>query len=415
MLQSQLFTKTAKIAPQDEPSLNAKLLMQAGFIDKLMAGVYTLLPLGFLVIKKIEKIIREEIEAIGGQEVYLPALHPIENYQKTKRDKIDVLLETELHGGTKLFLGQSHEEIIAPLLKKFVFSYKDLPRSVFQFQTKFRNELRAKSGILRGREFMMKDLYSFHASEDDLNEYYKLVQKAYFRIFERVGILDKTYLTFASGGTFSKYSHEFQTICSAGEDIIYICEKCSLAINKELIHEQKTCPNCDNADLKEEKSIEVGNIFKQGTRFTEPFDLSFIDNAGKKEFVNMGAYGIGLGRLMGTVVESYNDESGIIWPKSIAPFQVHLVGLKIEENKVAEKAQEIYDLLKNNGFDCLYDDRKDVSAGQKFADADLIGCPFRILISEKSLNQNSLEIKKRATGEVDFVKIDKIIEYLNND
>ena len=411
MLQSQLFTKTTKTIPHDEPSFNAQMLIRAGFIDKLFAGVYTMLPLGLRVIKKIEDIIREEINQIDGQEVYMPALHPIENYKKTRRDKIDVLFHTKMNNGSELVLGPSHEEIIAAFMRKFIFSYKDLPRAVYQFQTKFRNELRAKSGIMRGREFRMKDLYSFHADESDLNRYYKLAQKAYFNIFDRCGILDKTYLTFASGGTFSKYSHEFQTLCQAGEDFIYICNKCSLAINKEIIKEQNVCPNCDNVDLREEKSIEVGNIFKQKTRFTQPFNTQYTDQDGEKKDILMGAYGIGLGRLMGTAVELHNDEAGIIWPEEIAPFKVHLIGIKLNEASVKQKADEIYKILEEAGIDVLYDDR-DARVGEKFADADLIGCPFRLIVSDKAIKKNTLEIKKRDSGEVSFVKVEKIIEWL---
>ncbi len=416
MLQSQLFTKTIKNTPQDETSLNAQMLIKAGFIDKLFAGAYTILPLGLRVLKNIEEIIREEIDNTDGQEIYMPALHPFENYKKTQRDKMDILFHTQLQNKSRLVLGTSHEEVLVPLMKKFILSYKDLPKAIYQFQTKFRNELRAKSGIMRGREFLMKDMYSFHATEDCLNKYYKLIQKAYFNIFSRCGILDKTYFTFASGGTFSKYSHEFQTVCVAGEDTIYVCDKCNLAINEEIIKEQSACPNCNNKELKQEKSIESGNIFKLGNRFTKAFNAKYTNNNGEQKDILMGCYGIGLGRLMGTIVELHHDENGIIWPNEIAPFKVHLILIENKKGTTSskEKAQEIYELLQENNINTLYDDRHDATIGEKFADADLIGCSYRVIISDKTIKNKSLEIKNRITGEVEFVKTEEIIEHMTH-
>lgn len=417
MLQSQLFTKTTKTAPNNEPSFNAQMLIKAGFIDKLFSGVYSILPLGLQVIRKIEDIIREEINTVGGQEIQMPALSPLENYEKTGRDKLDILFHTKLQNNSKIVLGISHEEILVPLVKKFIISYKDLPRAIYQFQTKFRNELRAKAGIMRGREFLMKDMYSFHTSQEDLNEYYKIVQKSYFKIFERCGILDHTFLTFASGGSFSKYSHEFQTVCGAGEDIIHICEKCSIGINKEIIEEQPACPNCDSTELKPEKSIEAGNIFKLGNRFTKAFNAQYTDSDGSKKDIVMGCYGIGLGRLMGTSVELNHDEHGIIWPDEIAPFKVHLILIQGKQSNIKdeskEKADEIYELLQNNNIDVLYDERKDITIGEKFADSDLIGCTWRIIVSGKTVKNKSLEIKKRNSGEIEFIKINDIVKRLS--
>jgi prolyl-tRNA synthetase len=410
MRQSLLFTKIAKEAPKDETSLNAQFLIRAGFIDKLFAGVYTILPLGLRVVKKIEQIIREEMNNIGGQEIYMPALQPLENYVKTGRDKIDVLYYTKQRNGAELVLGQSHEEVVAPLLKKFISSYKDLPRMPYQFQTKFRNELRAKSGIMRGREFIMKDMYSFHADENDLNEFYKLAQKAYFKIFERCGLLDITYLTYASGGTFSKYSHEFQTLTEAGEDLIHICGACAIAVNQEIIEEQKTCPVCGSKKLKAAKAVEVGNIFKLGTRFSRPFDVQYTDNTGQKHDVSMGCYGIGLGRLMGTIVEISHDKDGMIWPAETAPFRAHLVEIAGKSGNTTAAAERLYQDLEGRGCETLYDDRADMSAGVKFAEADLIGCPWRVVVSEKTLKQEGAEIKSRATGGTRLVRLDKVAE-----
>lgn len=410
MRQSELFTKTTKELPKDETSFNAQMLIRAGFIDKVSAGIYSFLPLGHRVHEKIKNIVREEMNAIGGQEIFMPALTPKEAWDTTKRwESFNVLFKLMGVDKKEYALGATHEEIITPLVKKHVFSYKDLPTFIYQIQTKFRNELRAKAGLLRGREFSMKDLYSFHTSEEDLNEYYKLAQKAYFKIFERCGLLDLTYLTFASGGAFSKYSHEFQVLAENGEDLIHICNDCSIAINKEIIEEQKVCPHCKNKKLKEEKAIEIGNIFKLGNKFSKDFGFQYTDEDGKKKDVIMGCYGIGPSRIMGTIVEIHNDKKGIIWPEEIAPFRVHLVSL--QEN---EKANEIYDKLRENNIEVLYDDREDSGAGEKFADADLIGCPIRILVSAKTLKKNSVEVKRRDSDEEELVGVDEMIENLNS-
>ena len=409
MRQSKLFTKTLKNPPQGEQSQSAQILIQAGFIDKLFAGAYSILPLGWRVIKKIENIIREEIDNIDGQEVLMPSLHPLENYKKTGRDKIDILFYTQLKNEMKLVLSQSNEEVITPLMKKYITSYRDLPKAVYHFQVKFRNELRAKSGIIRTREFLMKDLYSFHKDEKDLDRYYELVKKTYFKIFKRCGIRKETYYTYASGGTFSKYSHEFQTISSAGEDIIHICKNCNLAINDEIKNKIKECPGCGKNDFEKKKSIEVGNIFKLGTRFSKSFDFQFTDEKAQQKDVIMGCYGIGLGRLMGTIVEKSNDKNGIIWPKEVSPFKVHL--LELDSKTEAEK---IYKTLEQNQIETLFDDRQDKSAGEKFADSDLIGIPYRIVVSKKTLEKDSVEIKKRNSKKMELVKISKLIEKLKN-
>ena len=407
-----MFTKTSKTAPKDEPSLNAALLIRAGFVDKLMAGVYTMLPLGFRVYKKIEQIIREEINAVGGQEVLMPSLQPKERWQATGRfEGLDVLFRfTSFYSKTDYILGPTHEEVVAPLLKRFVSSYKDLPAAVYHIQNKFRDEKRAKSGLLRGREFTMKDLYSFHADQADLEGYYEKVKAAYIKIFSRCGIGDKTYLTYASGGTFAKYSHEFQTLTENGEDIIYICDRCRIAINKEIIADlENECPECHNTELREAKAVEVGNIFKLGTKYSLPFELIYTDEKGVSKPVVMGCYGIGLQRLLGTIVEVKNDGQGIIWPEPVAPFRVHLLSLKQEE-----EADKIYGKLTKGGIETLYDDRPDAAAGAKFADADLIGIPYRLVVSEKTLKENCVELKKRDGDKVEMVKIDKLGEYFKN-
>ncbi len=407
MKQSQQFTKTTKEAPKDEVSINAQLLLRAGFVDKLMAGVYTYLPLGFRVIKKIENIIREEMNALGAEEISMPALQPKDNWQKTGRwDSMDDLYKLKDKTDREFALGPTHEEVIVPLAKRHITSYKDLPVGLYQFQNKFRMELRAKSGLLRGREFLMKDLYSFHLDETDLNKYYEKAQEAYWRIFERLSLKPMTHLTYASGGSFSMYSHEFQTICEAGEDTIFICEKCNQAVNKEIKHEVKACPNCSGKDFKQAKAIEIGNIFILKNKFSQPFDLTVSDKDGNKKQLLMGCYGIGLSRLMGTLVEVFHDDKGIIWPEAVAPYKIHL--LSLDQNKQADK---IYADLIKQGLEVLYDDRV-ISAGEKFADADLIGLPYRLVVSEKSLKAGGIEMKKRNESKSKIIKISEIRKIL---
>jgi len=415
MLQSRLFTKTKRETSKDEEAINAQLLIRAGFIDKLMAGVYSFLPLGLKTLKKIEEIIRKEMIKIGGQEILMPALQPKSNWKITNRwETYDSLFKfTSFYSKNEYALGPTHEEIISPLAKKFVFSHKDLPLYIFQIQNKFRDEKRTKSGLLRSREFLMKDLYSFHRDEQDLDYYYEKVKAAYFRIFNQVGIGRLTYLTFASGGSFSKYSHEFQTITPAGEDKIYLCGKCKVAVNQEIIDEQKVCPQCGGEKLKIEKAIETANIFKLKTRFSEPFNLKYKDEKGKESDVMMGCYGLGPSRLMGAIVEIHHDEKGIIWPESIAPFKVHLLNLTNLTNLSGKRqttSDKIYNSLQKNNIEVLYDDRQDVSAGEKFADADLIGIPYRAVISEKTCGK--IELKKRNEKKTRLIGEKELLKFL---
>jgi prolyl-tRNA synthetase len=429
MLQSKLFSKTEKPAQSpagnvagENQAISHQLLERAGYIDQLMAGVYSYLPLGFLVLKNIENIIRKNMLAVDGQEILMPALNPKENWEKTGRwESLDVLFKLKGAGEKDMALAATHEEIVSPLAKKVIFSYKDLPLSVFQFQTKFRNELRAKSGILRTREFLMKDLYSFHAAEEDLDKYYEKLIKTYQKIFKECGIGKYTFRTLASGGSFSKYSDEFQTITEAGEDIIYVCQKCKLAINKEIKGDPPAgeagnakCPECGAENWEEKKSVEVGNIFKLKTKYSEPFDLKFKDKDGAEKLVLMGCYGIGLGRVLGAIVEVCHDEKGICWPKEVAPFLVHLIGIGEDKNLPAGRhgvkatIQKIYQELKKNEISVLYDDRKEKSVGEKFAEADLIGIPFRVVVSEKTLKVNSVELKERNKKDAKLIKINKL-------
>ena len=406
MLQSKLFYKTNKNKTAGVDSVSHDLLTRAGYIDQLMAGVYSFLPLGFKVLKKIEGIIRKNMQSVGGQEFLLPVLHPKENWQKTGRweEMKEILFKVKGNGEKEYALGPTHEEVLTPLARKIVFSYKDLPFSVFQIQTKFRDELRVKSGILRTREFLMKDLYSFHANQADLDNYYGKIAKIYSNIFNECGIAKFTYQTLASGGSFSKYSDEFQTATEAGEDIIYVCKKCKSAVNKEIKSENAYCPKCKKGDFEEKKAIEVGNIFKLGTKFSMAFDLKFTDRDGEDKPVLMGCYGIGLGRLMGAIVEINHDDKGIIWPKAVAPFQVNLI--QIERNgESAKMVQKIYSDLQKQNVEVLYDDRQDKSPGEKFAEADLLGIPYRVVVSEKTLAKDCVEVKERSKNTVKLVLV----------
>lgn len=415
MFQSQLFSKTRREDPKGEVSQNAKLLIRAGFIHKEMAGVYSYLPLGLRVLNKINDIIRKEMDALGAVELELTALQNPLLYEKTDRwsgDKMDIWFKTELQTGGELGLGFTHEEAITELLKNHVSSYKDLPRAIYQIQTKFRNETRAKSGILRGREFLMKDLYSFHVSEEDLDNFYDKVKGAYERIFERIGLGDSTYITFASGGVFSKYSHEFQTLSEAGEDLIYLSEGKKLAVNKEVLNDETLSElGLSREELSEKKSIEVGNIFKLGTRFSQPLGLYFKDEKGGSRPVVMGCYGLGPARIMGVIAEIKSDNKGLVWPRAVAPFDIHLVvlgkevGLSGDREALTETAKtalEIYEGLTASGKEVLCDDR-DLSAGEKLADADLLGIPFRLVISDSAIKKGKFELVDRATGEIEYL------------
>lgn len=411
MRYSSMFGKTSKTAPHDAESKNAKLLVQAGFVDQLMAGVYSYLPFGLRTLEKIKEVIREEMHTIGGQEILMPALQPAEPWETTGRwsdPGPEVMFQFKGRGDKEMGLGWTHEEIVTPLAAKFIRSYKDLPFAVFQIQDKFRNEPRAKSGLLRGREFSMKDLYSFHRDEADLDAYYENVKAAYLRIFARCGL--HALVVEASGGAFSKYSHEFQVLTESGEDTIFYCEKCEYAQNRE-ISEYKAGDACPRGDgvMQEGKAIEIGNIFKLKTRFTAAFDVNYADAGGTMKPVVMGCYGIGPSRIMGTVAEVASDDRGLKWPKEVTPYQVHLVSLSAKEesatNRVMEAAVNLEQALEAAGIEVLYDDRSDARAGEKFADADLIGLPLRLVVSEKTLAQDGVEWKERASAEATVIPL----------
>lgn len=401
MRQSHLFTKTRREAPQGEVAKNAQLLIRAGFIHKEMAGVYTFLPLGLRTLNNIMNVIREEMDAIGGQEVLLTGLQDKELWEKTDRwsdEKVDAWFKTALKNGGELGLGITHEEPLTNLMREHVHSYRDLPVYPYQIQLKFRNELRAKSGLMRGREFFMKDLYSFSRSIEEHEAFYEKSKEAYMNVFRRCGLGERTYETFASGGIFSKFSHEFQTVSEAGEDTIYLDEQKNIAINDEVLSDDVLGDlGLTREQLVEKKAIEVGNIFSLGTRFSEALGLTYADENGNDVPVVMGSYGIGPNRLMGTIVEVLADRRGIVWPEGVAPFALHLVRLG-EEDQIVQAADSLYEKLVQAGVEVLYDDR-DLRAGEKFADADLMGIPKRAVVSEKTLAAGKVEVTQRASGE----------------
>lgn len=416
MKYSNCFAKTSKTAPADADSANAKFLIQAGFVDQTMAGVYTWLPFGLAVLRKVEQIVREEMNALGALEIMMPSLHPKEFWEATNRwDNVEILFKIHSQTDKEYALGASHEEIVTPLVFKFLKSYKDLPFATYQINTKFRDELRAKSGVLRGREFRMKDMYSFHTSQDDLSAFYQKTLLAYVRAYNRCGLDVK--VVEASGGIFTKNpSHEFQALTPAGEDVILACDACEFGQNMEVVtfKEGDCCPTCKQGMLSIVKGIEIGNIFDLGTKYSDAFDLNFTDENGERKKVLMGCYGIGTSRLVGAVVESHHDDRGMIWPKSVAPFQVHLVTLNSKDKTTREMiectADDLVHDLEAQGVEVLWDDREDVAPGAKFADADLIGAPLRIIISEKSLKEESVEWKERASTESRLVKLADVVD-----
>lgn len=412
MKQSQLFTRTQKEAPADEVAKNAELLIRAGFIYKEMAGVYSYLPLGLRVLKNIEEIIRDEMNRIGGIEMRTSVIQSKEVWEKSNRwddDVVDNWFKTKLKNGGEVGLSFTNEEAYANIMKQYVSSYKDLPLYPYDFKNIFRNETRSKSGIMRGREFYWKALYSFSKDEEQHNTFYEKSKQAYKNIFQRVGIGHLTYLTFASGGTFSKFSHEFQTLTSAGEDTIYVDESKSIAINSEVYNDEVIeSLGSDKATLVEQRAVEVGNIFSLGTKFSEPFNLKYQDEKGEDKLVIMGSYGIGLGRLMGTIVEVLSDDKGIIWPEAVAPFRVHIVMLGDKDN-VKEEAEKLYAEMIEKNIEVLFDDRVGQTAGEKFADSDLIGIPYRVVVSERSLKDGGFEVKKRIQEKGEILDKEKLL------
>lgn len=413
MKYSKLFSKTIKTAPANAETVNHKLLVQAGYVRQVMAGVYTYTPLGLRVLNKLSQIVREEMNGIGGQEVLMPMLHPSRLWKQTGGwDKIDVLFKVKSRTGREYALSQSNEETVTPLVSEWIHSERDLPLAVYHINWKFRDELRSKSGILRGREFLMKDLYSWHSTQADFDRFYQQAKEAYFRVFGRMGLSAKA--TEASGGAFTeKVSYEFEVLSEAGEAHILHCDKCNWCVNSDDIttyKEGENCPKCGEAKLASAKAAEVGNVFDLGTKYTRAFDVKITNSQGEKIYPIMGCYGIGISRTMGVLVESFHDERGIIWPESVAPFKVHLVSLTSNNSAVTKQANQVYEKLVGSGVEVLYDERENVGAGAKLADADLIGIPYRLVISEKT--KEMVEVKKRSEKEARLMSLDEAISLI---
>lgn len=406
---SQLATRTLRNAPADEVAASAQLLIRAGYIHKEMAGVYDYLPLGYMTLQNIISVIREEMNAIGGQEIYLSGLQNPDVWKASGRwddEVVDVWFKTLLKNGQEIGLGNTHEEALAALLRQHITSYTDLPKYLYQFQTKFRNELRAKSGIMRTREFIMKDLYSFSASVKEHEEFYERCKDTYKTIFNRLGIGDQTFLTYAGGGSFAKFSHEFQTICPAGEDTIFVHEGKKIAINQDVLNEDVLSElQIERAELVERVAAEVGNIFNLGTKYSDALGLMFTNDKGARQPVVMGSYGIGPGRVMGVMVELLSDEKGLVWPQTIAPYQYYLIGLGSKESQ--QRAEDVYKKMLSGGMSVLYDDR-DERAGVKFADADLLGIPTRLVVSDSS--GEKIEQKSRTSDAIKQVEWPVLLE-----
>lgn len=412
---SQLFTKTSKTAPGDETAKNAQLLIRAGYIHKEMAGVYAYLPLGKRVLDNISRVVREEMNAIGGVEVQMTALQPRDLFEKTDRwddKKVDNWFKTKLANGTELGLGLTHEEPIVDALKDFIGSYKDLPVFVYQIQSKFRNELRAKSGLLRGREFLMKDMYSFARTQEEHEELYERAAVAYARVYERLGLGDITYRTAADGGIFTtRFSDEFQTISPIGEDTIYVDEAKRLAINREVYTDENLAKlGLNKADLVEKRGVEVGNIFPLESKYSDALNAYYTDEAGQRQSIIMGCYGIGISRLVGMIAEHFADDKGLVWPVAVAPFKVYLVRIGADA-AVVERADELYRSLQERGVEVIYDDRDD-RPGAKFADAELMGIPYRVTVSPRLLESNTYEIVERQTGKTEVLTLDEALAKL---
>lgn len=411
---SQLFTKTSKTAPADETSKNARLLIQAGYVYKVMAGVYAYTPLGMRVLENIKQVVREEMNAIGGQELIMSSLQKRSTWEVTGRwddEVVDVWFKSKLKDGTEVGFGWSHEEAIIEMMKHYLSSYKDLPANVYQFQTKLRNELRAKSGIMRGREFVMKDMYSCSTDADQHDKFYNETIEAYKRVYDRLGIGQDTYVTFASGGAFTQFSHEFQTVCDAGEDVIYLHRGKNIAVNEEVMNDKTLADlGLKREEMEKVKTAEVGNIFNFGTAKSEDTDFVFTNEKGEQQYVHLGSYGIGITRVMGVLVEKFADERGIVWPDKIAPAQVYLARLG-DIPSVVSSADALYERLTAAGTRVLYDDR-DLRPGEKFADADLMGIPYRVVVSAKTTESGTFELKSRTEDKTQLISEDELLKSL---
>ncbi|MFH1621610.1 MAG: proline--tRNA ligase [Candidatus Omnitrophota bacterium] len=406
MYWSNSFIHTLKETPEEAESISHKLMLRTSMIKMLISGVYSYLPFGLKVLDNIYKIIKEEMNATGAQELLLPAIQPIDLWQKTKRDEQlgEVMIRFKDRRGRNLCLGPTHEEVITDLVSRYVQSYRDLPVTLYQIQTKFRDELRPRFGIVRACEFIMKDAYSFDKDIDGLNQIYDKMHKAYSTIFTRCG-LDFLSLKADPGVIGGDVSHEFLVPAESGEDIVYKCKICNLMLS-EHDSDIKDCPHCKK-NLQKINAIEVGHIFKLGTKYSDVFGLKYLDESGKEKPVIMGCYGIGVSRIMPAAIEQNHDEDGIIWPKELAPYDVLVLPVNTTDENIFNTSKKVYEILEKKGKKVILDDR-DQRAGIKFKDADLLGIPFRITIGDKFLKEKKLEFKSRKSKDAIFFTLDNM-------
>ena len=404
MFWSKIFIPTLKDSPQDAEVISHQLMLRAGMIRKVSAGIYTWLPLGLKVLRKIENIVREEMDQSGAQEVLMPMVHPKELWEETKRwEKMGPeLLRFKDRHDRDFCLGPTHEEVITDLVRNNVKSYKELPLNIYQIQTKFRDEIRPRYGVMRGREFLMKDAYSFNIDEESLEETYLLMRNTYKKILERIG-LEYKIVKADSGAIGGDASEEFHVLAENGEDTIAISDASEFAINTELllndgedISSLKGKPSPDgNGVIEIKKGIEVGHIFQLGKVYTELMKVDVLNQEGRAIDLFMGCYGIGVSRLVAASIEQNHDDKGIKWPESIAPYEVNIIAIGYsKEPKVAEAADKLSDELKSMGYEVLVDDRKD-GYGTKMKDAELIGIPVNIIIGNKFIESGEVELKHR--------------------
>ncbi len=410
MLWSKFFIPTIKETPIGTEAISHQLSLRAGLVHMLSAGVYCYLPLGLRVLKRVENIIREEMDAAGAHELFLSCLQPIELWQRTGRDKTlaEVMIRFKDKKGKEMCLGPTHEEVITELTRSYVQSYRQLPVTLYQIQTKFRDELRTRFGIVRACEFIMKDAYSFDRDKEGLKKSYALMYDAYNNIFKRCGL--KTIIVEADTGAMGgDLSHEFLITAPIGESFVAQCSSCGFAQDaQEDFKDGSKCPQCSKDALGKQVAIELGHIFQLGTKYTDALEGLYLDEDGKRKPMVMGCYGIGVSRMIAAIIEVNSDANGIIWPEEVAPFDVEILPLQGNDPESMKLARSYYDELLKEGFDVLLDDR-DESAGRKFNDADLIGIPWKVIIGKRKLAEGAVELKSRRTGEVKVVAKDQLV------
>ncbi|WP_017873246.1 proline--tRNA ligase [Candidatus Caldatribacterium saccharofermentans] len=407
MRMSLLFAPTMKEDPQEAEVASHRLMLRGGFIRQLSAGVYTFLPLGWRTLEKIIRIVREEMNRAGGQELLMPAMQPAELWKETGRWDLygPELVRFQDRRGRDFCLGPTHEEVITDLARREIRSYRQLPLMLYQIQTKFRDEIRPRFGIMRAREFIMKDLYSFDRDVEGLRVSYQKMYEAYCRVFSRCG-LRYIAVPAESGVIGGDVSHEFLILAESGEEKVFVCPSCNSATTVE----EALCPQCGGF-LEEKRGIEVGHIFQLGTKYSEPMKAYFVDRDGKEKPLVMGCYGIGIGRTMAAAIEANHDEKGICWPISLAPYEVVVIPVNMKKEGHRQAAEELYGKLRQSGFEVVIDDREE-SAGYKFTEADLIGFPLHIIVGERMERNGRVEVKLRKTHERFEVQKDDVCELL---